>query len=120
LDYWKDRFLKNNLALLVNDPLATASICKVVFHQNGVEAYQSQSTHALKESVSDNLHDFFGNPADASRLYAVHRTERLKRSFPAVGQLHAWDWLVIALALLEGHYLEYPEVLLYREAPEPK
>jgi glycosyltransferase involved in cell wall biosynthesis len=117
-DYWKDTFVEKNLALLLNDPLATASISKVAFQRDGVQVYQSQSTHALKESVSDNLHDFFRNPADASRLYAVHRTEALKRSRPAIAPFHAMDWLIVALTLLEGHYLEWPEVLLYREAPE--
>jgi glycosyltransferase involved in cell wall biosynthesis len=117
-DYWKETFVENNLALLLNDPLATASISKVAFQRNGVQVYLSPSTHALKESVSDNLHDFFRNPADASRLYAIHRTEALKRSFPAIAPFHAMDWLIIALTLLEGHYLEWPEVLLYREAPE--
>jgi glycosyltransferase involved in cell wall biosynthesis len=117
-DYWKDTFVEKNLALLLNDPLATASISKVAFQRDGVQVYLSQSTHALKESVSDNLHDFFRNPADASRLYAVHRTEALKRSRPAIAPFHAMDWLIVALTLLEGHYLEWPEVLLYREAPE--
>ena len=118
-DYWKDTFVEKNLTLLLNNPLATASISKVVFQQSAVQVYQSQSTHALKESVSDNLHDFFQNPGDASRFYAVHRTEALKRSFPAIAPFFAFDWLIIALTLLEGHYLEWPEVLLYREAPEP-
>jgi glycosyltransferase involved in cell wall biosynthesis len=118
-DYWKDTFAEKNLTFLLNNPLATASISKVVFQQNGAQVYPSQSTHALNKSVSDNLHDFFRNPADASRLYAVHRTEALKRSFPAIAPFHAFDWLIIALTLLEGHYLEWPEVLLYREAPEP-
>jgi glycosyltransferase involved in cell wall biosynthesis len=118
-DYWKDTFVEKNLALLLNDPLAIASISKVAFQRDGVQVYLSQSTHALKGSVSDNLHDFFRNPADASRIYAVHRTEALKRSRPAIAPFHGMDWLVIALTLLEGHYLEWPEVLLYREAPEP-
>ena len=117
-DCWKDTFVEKNLALLLNDPLATASISKVAFQRNGVQLDLSQSTHALKDSVSHNLHDFFANPADASRLYAVHRTEALKRSFPAIAPFHAMDWLIIALTLLEGHYLEWPEILLYREAPE--
>jgi glycosyltransferase involved in cell wall biosynthesis len=117
-DYWKDTFVEKNLALLLNDPLATASISKVAFQRNGVQLDLSQSTHALKDSVSHNLHDFFANPADASRLYAVHRTEALKRSFPAIAPFHAMDWLIVALTLLEGHYLEWPEILLYREAPE--
>jgi len=117
-DCWKDTFVEKNLALLLNDPLATASISKVAFQRNGVQVYLSQSTHALKESVSANLQNFFENPADASRLYAIHRTEALKRSFPAIAPFHAMDWLIIALTLLEGHYVEWPEVLLYREAPE--
>jgi glycosyltransferase involved in cell wall biosynthesis len=117
-DCWKDTFIEKNLALLLNDPLATASISKVAFQRNGAQVYLSQSTHALTESVSDNLQDFFANPADASRLYAIHRTEALKRSFPAIATFHAMDWLIIALTLLEGHYLEWPEVLVYREAPE--
>jgi glycosyltransferase involved in cell wall biosynthesis len=118
-DYWRDTFVEKNLALLINDPRATASISKVIFRQNGVQVPPPQSTYALKENESDNLHDFFRNPGGhASRLYAVHRTEALKRSFPAIAPFFAFDFLIIALTLLEGCYLEWPEVLLYREAPE--
>jgi glycosyltransferase involved in cell wall biosynthesis len=118
-DCWKPTFVEKNLTLLLKNPMATASISKVIFQRGGTQMYYSQSTHALQGSVPDNLHDFLAKPEDASRFYAVHRTDRLKRSFPAIAPFHAFDWLIIALTLLEGHYLECPEVLLRREAPEP-
>jgi glycosyltransferase involved in cell wall biosynthesis len=118
-DCWKPTFIEKNLGLLMKDSRATASISKVIFQRDGTQIYYSKSTHALQGTVSENLHDFLANPEDASRLYAVHRTETLKRSFPTIAPFHAFDWLIIALTLLEGHYLEWPEVLLYREAPDP-
>jgi glycosyltransferase involved in cell wall biosynthesis len=118
-DYWKTTFVEKNLGLLMNDQRATASISRVAFQRGGTQIYYSKSTHALQGTISENLHDFLANPVDASRFYAVHRTENLKRCFPTITPFHAFDWLVVALTLLEGHYLEWPEVLLVREAPEP-
>jgi hypothetical protein len=52
-------------------------------------------------------------------LYGVHRTEGLKGSFPQISPFHCFDWLIIALTLREGHYLEWPEVLMSRSIADP-
>ena len=51
-------------------------------------------------------------------MYAVYKTEVLKESVANIPVIHAADWLVIASALQYGHYLEVPEVLMWRSAPE--
>ena len=39
----------------------------------------------------------------------------LQRAFDGVSTMAAPDWLVCALTLIEGHHLEWPENLFYRE-----
>lgn len=118
-DSWDNTFVENNLMQLKANSKATASISKVMFHNKGVPVRHSDSTYPLEGSLSENLHRFLANPGDASRLYAVHRTEGLKRSFPQISPFHCFDWLIIALTLREGRYLEWPEVLMSRSIADP-
>jgi glycosyltransferase involved in cell wall biosynthesis len=118
-DSWSETFVEKNLMQLKNNPKATASISKVMLHREGVPIRYSNSTFPLEGSCEENLHRFLADPGDGSRLYAIHRTEALKRSFPQIPPFHCFDWLIVALTLREGHYLEYPEVLLSRAIAEP-
>lgn len=118
-DHWHEHFVDKNLALLKADPRAVASISRVAFHNDGVLAFRSASTYPLQGSVKQNLRRFWRFPADASRFYAIHRTDVLRQCTPVIPPYHAYDWLVVALTLLHGHYLEVPEVLMWRKAPEP-
>jgi hypothetical protein len=68
--------------------------------------------------VKENMHTFWSNPQDAARLYAVYRTEVIRASFPDIPWIHAFDYLVVALTLQFGAYLEVPEVLMWRELPD--
>ena len=118
-DSWSETFAEKNLMQLKNNPKATASVSKVMLHRDGVPVRHSNSTFPLEGSREENLHRFLAEPGDSSRLYAVHRTEALKRSFPHISSFHCFDWLVVALTLREGHYLEYPEVLMSRAMADP-
>jgi len=118
-DSWDQTFVEKNLMQLKANSKATASISKVMFQNKGAPVRHSDSTYPLEGSFSENLHRFLANPGDASRLYAVHRTEGLKRSLPQLSRFHCFDWLIIALTLREGHYLEWPEVLMSRSVAEP-
>jgi glycosyltransferase involved in cell wall biosynthesis len=118
-DSWKPTFVEKNLMQLKADARATASISKIMFHDKGAPVRYSDSTFPLEGSCAENLHRFLANPGDASRWYAVHRTEGLKRSFPRFSRFHCFDWLVTALTLREGHHLEWPEALMSRSMAKP-
>jgi glycosyltransferase involved in cell wall biosynthesis len=118
-DSWEPTFVEKNLMQLKADAKATASISKIMFYDKGAPVRYSDSTYPLEGSCAENLHRFLTNPGDASRLYGVHRTEGLKRSFPQISPFHCFDWLIIALTLREGHYLEWPEVLMSRSLANP-
>jgi glycosyltransferase involved in cell wall biosynthesis len=118
-DSWDRTFIEKNLTQLKANSKAAASISKILFHDEGAPVRHSNSTFPLEGSLSENLHLFLAQPGDASRFYAIHRTEGLKRSFPQISPFHCFDWLIIALTLREGHYLEWPEVLMSRSIANP-
>ena len=118
-DSWESTFVEKNLSQLKLNSAATASISKIMFHDKGAPARYSDSTFPLEGSCAENLHRFLANPGDASRWYSVHRTQGLKRSFPQFRQFHCFDWLIVALSLREGYYLEWPEVLMSRSIANP-
>lgn len=117
-DRWHHLFVEKNLALLNANPLAIASISQVEFHYDGVSAFKSVSTYPLQGSVRENLRRYWQHPRDNSRFYGIHRTDVLRKSFPDIPPYHALDWLITALTLRFGHYLEVPEVLMWRSASE--
>jgi len=117
-DRWGEHFIAKNIASLDADPRAVASISRVEFQNDGVLAFPSASTYPLRGSVKENLRRFWRLPADASRFYSIHRTDVLRQCIPAIPPYHAYDWLVTALTLKHGHYLEVPEVLMWRSAPD--
>jgi glycosyltransferase involved in cell wall biosynthesis len=118
-DFWEPTFVEKNMALLASNPKAVASVSKILFHKNGMPVRLSDSTFPLVASGPENMHKFLQNPSDASRFYGIHRAEALKRSFPPIPHFHCYDWLVIALTLREGLYLECPEPLMKRSIAEP-
>ncbi|MGY8679171.1 glycosyltransferase family 2 protein [Bradyrhizobium sp. UFLA05-153] len=117
-DRWDPTFVEKNLALLKLNPQAIASISRVEFQDGGRFAFESTSTFPLQGDVRENLSRFWQLPKDASRFYSIHRTDLLRRCVPNIPPYHAYDWLVIALTLTHGHYLEVPEVLMWRGASE--
>ena len=117
-DRWHSEFIAKNLALLEANSLAIASISQVAFVRDGALVLL-YLTYPLRGTITENSRRYWRKPTDSSRLYAVYKTEVLKKSVENIPQVHAADWLVIASALQYGHYLEVPEVLMWRSAPEP-
>ncbi len=116
-DRWHSDFIARNIALLEANSLAIASISQVAFVRDGT-LVQLDSTYPLRGTIRENSRRYWQKPTDSSRLYAVYKTEVLKKSVANIPVVHAADWLVIASALQYGHYLEVPEVLMWRSAPE--
>jgi glycosyltransferase involved in cell wall biosynthesis len=114
-DVWMPRFIELNLANLRANAAAVASGSKVsMVGPNGVRQ-PAKGTAPLRGPVAERLKGFFHTPSEASRFYSVFRTEALQRSFPENIDVFGYDWIVLALSLLEGEHLELPEVLLERD-----
>lgn len=115
-DVWRPEFIQKNLENLLAHPSAVASTSRVAMVS--VEGHQelSNGTFALRGDKVQRLERFFWDPGEVSRFYGVFRTEPLKRSFPEDIDVFGYDWIVMALNLLEGEHLELPEVLLSRES----
>jgi glycosyltransferase involved in cell wall biosynthesis len=118
-DRWSADFVEKNLAALKANPEACASISQVIFHHNDVFDRISNSTYPLCGTTEENLRLFWTDPSDCSRFYAIYRTEALRRCVPDIIPFYAADWMVVTLVLRIGHYLEVPEVLMWRASAEP-
>ena len=117
-DRWHVEFVEKNLAALKSDPRAVASISRVVLEGTNGQQWMSNSTCPLRGTVAENLRRYWLDPADNSRFYAIYRTETLRRAVADVRWFHATDWAIVTRALQEGHYLEVPEVLMWRAEGE--
>ena len=117
-DWWHPMFVERNISELKRDPRAIASISRIGNCREAMQVSISQGTFPLRGSVEENMRVFWSNPQDVARLYAVFRTEAIRNSFPDMPWIHAFDYLVAALTLQFGTYIELPEVLMWREMPE--
>lgn len=114
-DVWAPEFIQKNLENLQRHPNAVASTSRVAMVTPAGQREMSNGTFALQGTAAERLRGFFWDPGEVSRFYGVYRTEALKRSFPEDIDVFGYDWIVMALNLLEGDHLELPEVLLTRE-----
>ncbi|HWX46544.1 MAG TPA: glycosyltransferase family 2 protein [Roseomonas sp.] len=114
-DVWAPDFIRKNLENLRAHPTAVASTSRVIMATVDGRKEMSNGTFALRGDRRQRLARFFRDPGEVSRFYGVFRTEALKRSFPENIDVFGYDWIVMALNLLEGEHLELPEVLLTRE-----
>lgn len=115
-DIWAPEFIERNLKNLSAHPTAVASTSRVAMVAADGSRELSNGTYALEEKDRvERLVRFFWNPGEVSRFYGLYRTEPLKRSFPDDIDVFGYDWIVMALNLLEGEHLELPEILLARE-----
>jgi glycosyltransferase involved in cell wall biosynthesis len=114
-DVWNPAFVEMNHANLLANPGAVASGSKVsMLGVNGIPKL-ARGTAPLRGSVANRLTEFFHTPGEASRFYSLFRTSALQRSFPEDINVFGYDWVVLALTLLEGEHLELPDVLLQRD-----
>jgi glycosyltransferase involved in cell wall biosynthesis len=117
-DLWDPQFVEENISAVKKDPFAIACISRIGNCLQGRQVSISLGTCPLRGSVKENMRTFWSNPQDAARLYAVYRTEVIRASFPDIPWIHAFDYLIVALTLQFGAYLEVPEVLMWRELPD--
>jgi glycosyltransferase involved in cell wall biosynthesis len=115
-DAWSPTFIERNHANLIAHPEAVASGSKVMMLGEDGSSQLAEGTAPLKGTVAQRLTEFFHTPSEASRFYSLFRTEQLQRSFPEGIDVFGYDWIVLALTLLEGEHLELPEVLLQRDS----
>ncbi|WP_419898826.1 glycosyltransferase family 2 protein [Roseomonas sp. USHLN139] len=112
-DLWAPDFIAANHAQLMANPQAIACGSRVtMIGPHG--SRPSGGTEPLRGTPTERLAEFFRSPGEASRFYSLYRTAPLQRSFPEGIDVFGYDWIVLALTLLEGEYLELPEVLLKR------
>ncbi|MFC3125989.1 glycosyltransferase family 2 protein [Pseudoroseomonas globiformis] len=114
-DIWSPEFIQRNLENLMAHPSAVCSTSRVAMVSLEGDRHLSNGTFALQGDKVERLRRFLWDPGEVSRFYGVFRTEALKRSFPEDIDVFGYDWIVMALNLLEGEHLELPEVLLTRE-----
>ncbi|MFZ6765394.1 MULTISPECIES: glycosyltransferase family 2 protein [Acetobacterales] len=114
-DIWEPEFAERNLQNLLANPGAVASTSRVAMVSVDGSRALSNGTYPLQGDARERLVRFFWDPGEVSRFYGVFRTEPLKRSFPEDIDVFGYDWIVMALNLLEGEHLELPEILLARE-----
>lgn len=114
-DRWSPSFVERNLAMLSTNPQAIASISRVMLVSSGGNLRPARGTAPLQGKPSERLLKFLKRPSEASWLYSVFRTPQLKQSFPEDIDVYGFDYVVLALALTHGEFLEVPEFLLERE-----
>jgi glycosyltransferase involved in cell wall biosynthesis len=117
-DWWHPTFVEKNILELKQDPLAIASISRIGNCLKGKQVSVSLGTYPLPGSADENMRAFWRNPQDVARLYAVYRTKIIRKSFPDIPWIHAFDYVVAALTLQFGTYIEVPETLMWREGPD--
>jgi glycosyltransferase involved in cell wall biosynthesis len=114
-DVWSPAFAEMNHANLVANPSAVASGSKVEMLGPDGLSQLAKGTAPLRGPAAKRLIEFFDTPSEASRFYSLFRTQALQRSFPDNIDVFGYDWVVLALTLLEGEHLEVEEVLLKRD-----
>jgi glycosyltransferase involved in cell wall biosynthesis len=114
-DFWAPTFAERNIALLDADPSAVAAVSKVaLFFPAGPDRVSQDTSPILDDTPRERVRRYFEEVSDSSRYYSVFRTDVLKRSYPEDVQVFGFDWIILALTLVEGRHLETPEVLLRR------
>jgi glycosyltransferase involved in cell wall biosynthesis len=113
-DLWAPAFIEENARVLSAEPGVIASISKarLILESREVPA-RAGETYPLMADPEQNVRKFLRNPGFNSRMYALYRTDVLRRSMP--GECHlALDWLVVVRALRFGKYYEVPQRLFTR------
>jgi len=113
-DLWAPAFIEQNVRVLATQPDVIASISKVRLMLGSREApAHLAGTDPLMADPEQNVRKFLRNPGFNSRMYALYRTDVLRRSMTAESHVGA-DWLVIVRALRFGKYHEVPQRLFTR------
>ena len=113
-DLWAPTFIEENARVLDAEPGVVASVSKVRMMLGKCEVpAHAGGTYPLLAEPEQNVRKYLRNPGFNSRMYALHRTDVLRRSMTAEPHL-GLDWLVIVRALRFGKYHEVPQRLFTR------
>ena len=118
-DIWSPTFVERNLAMLKSHPEAAASVSQVELVMPDGTTKISGGTYPIRGTPAARVKQYLRGINDSSRYYALFRTEILQRHFPAELEIFGFDWIVMALTLLDGDHMEVDEVLLRREMHPP-
>ncbi len=113
-DRWQPEYLEACLRELDAHTSLVLAVSKVQFEENGKAIGLSSGTYPLLGTPPQNLHRYFSQPDDNSRMYGVFRTQPGQNSFPT-HSFHAYDWAFSAATLRFGQHAEIPEILMYRD-----
>jgi glycosyltransferase involved in cell wall biosynthesis len=113
-DYWRPKFIEENLSNLLNHTDAVSSVSRCLFIQDGKAIGLANGTYPLLGKPEDNIEAFLRNPIDNTRMYGVFKRDVLLKSFPS-SNFHAYDWALSAATLRFGKHYEVESVLMRRD-----
>jgi glycosyltransferase involved in cell wall biosynthesis len=118
-DIWGKRFAEMCITELDNHPEAVAACTRVLFTYPDGSDRMARGTFPIRGTPTPRIKTYLSNPRDSARLYGVYRTPALQRSYPADINMFAYDWVVVALTMLEGDHLEADGQELIRSGHMP-
>jgi hypothetical protein len=118
-DWWEPDFIECCVAALEQHPEAVCAVSRVLMHPEVGDAFLSDGTFPLTESIQRRVTRYLWDPGDNSRVYGVFRTEAAQRAFPATDHF-AYDWTFCVASLAFGTHVEVPRVLMHREVTPPR
>ncbi|WP_225026150.1 glycosyltransferase family 2 protein [Xinfangfangia pollutisoli] len=118
-DFWGPRFAELCIAELDRHPGAVASCTRVQFRAPDGSEYAARGTFTITGTPEARVRTYLSNPRDSARLFSVYRTAGLKRAYPADVNVFGYDWLVVALTMLQGDHIEADAMELVRSANPP-
>ncbi len=114
-DYLDPTYVERMLAVLESDVGLVTCVSRVLFVRSDGSSRLALGTYPLQGDTVTNLAAYLTDPSDNSRLFGLHRTQRLQRAHPTGDFLIGWDWALMAGSLLHGRHAEVPEALIVRD-----
>ncbi|ESQ89440.1 glycosyltransferase family 2 protein [Asticcacaulis benevestitus] len=118
-DVWGPKFAELCISELDRHPNAVACCTKVIFRYPDGSERPARGTFPIRGNADHRVSTYLTNPRDSARLYGVYRTAALQASYPEGISMFAYDWLVVALSMLQGDHLEVDEFQLLRSGHAP-
>ncbi|MEM7295533.1 MAG: glycosyltransferase family A protein [Pseudomonadota bacterium] len=118
-DLWLEDFAEGCITHLDATQEAVSACTKVIFRDEAGRSTAARSTFTVRGTVRERLASYLANPRDNARLYGVYRTSALRQSYPSGICSFGYDWIIVALTLLQGAHIEVPTTSLVRTANAP-
>jgi glycosyltransferase involved in cell wall biosynthesis len=115
-DIWFPTFIEKCLGLIRNRPGVVCVVPRSNIIEDNGRRRLDMDTAPLRGTPTHRMRLLLSRVYDNHRYYGVFRTAALQRSFPIGDWYFAYDWLVVALSVLEGEHDEVPEVLFEKYA----